>query len=102
MARLAYQRGLEALRKGNVASARADFEEAVRRRPSHAEAQAALGWVLAQQGELAPAVTRLKAALRLKPDLLTARMELAGILLQQGNPDEAEREARLAVKGGPA
>lgn len=65
-ARLAYQRGQQALQKGDLASARSNFEEAVRRSPADAEPQPARGWVLARQAELDAAVSQLKAALGLK------------------------------------
>ena len=47
----ALQRGQAALGNGDIAKARSEFEKAVRLAPSDAAAQAALGWVLAQQGE---------------------------------------------------
>src|SRR5215469_15704888 len=101
-ARTAYQRGQAALQKGDLASARVDFEEAVRRAPRDAQSQAALGWVLAQQGELDPAVSHLRTALQVRPDFATARLNLAGILGQQGNLAEAESEARMVVKAAPS
>ena len=66
-ARQALEQGQEALRSGNIAGARAEFEKAVRHAPNDAEAQSALGWVLAQQGEPDAAVTHLRAAIQSKP-----------------------------------
>src|ERR1035438_10338110 len=48
---LALKNGQEALQSGDVARARAEFDQAVRLAPNDAVAQSALGWVLAQQGE---------------------------------------------------
>jgi len=42
-ARQALEQGQEALRSGNIAGARAEFEKAVRLAPNDAEAQSALG-----------------------------------------------------------
>ena len=96
-----YQRGLEALRKGDLSSARAAFEKAVRLTPANADAQASLGWVLAQQGELAAATSHLKIAVKLRTIFANARITLASILAQQGKAPEAEQELRIAVKLEP-
>src|SRR5207245_856111 len=84
-ARSAYERGQEALRKGDLATARIDFEQAVRRAPSNAQFQAALGWVLWQLGELDGAANHFKAVLRISPGFVPARLNLAGVLAQQGH-----------------
>ena len=46
----------EALQSGDLARARTEFEKAVRLAPNDAQAQSALGWVLAQQGDADAAV----------------------------------------------
>ena len=63
--RLALQRGQEAVNNRDFSRARTEFAKAVRLAPNDAEAQSALGWVLAQQGELDAAVSHLKAAIKL-------------------------------------
>src|SRR5579863_414860 len=75
--RAALQRGQDALKSGDMARARAEFEKAVRLAPNDAEAQSALGWVLAQQGETEGAVSHLKAAVKAKPGFIQARVSLA-------------------------
>jgi Tfp pilus assembly protein PilF len=99
--RLALQRGQEAIKNRDLAGARAEFEKAVRLAPHDAEAQSALGWVLAQQGELDAAVVHLKAAIRARPGFVDARLTLVGVLGQQGKPAEAEQEVRAAVRAAP-
>ena len=99
--RLAIERGQEAIKNRDTARARAEFEKAVRLAPNDAEAQSALGWVLAQQGELEAAVTHLKAAIKVTPAFVDARLTLAGVLGQQGKAAEAEQEVRAAVKVAP-
>src|SRR5262249_41027090 len=78
-ARLALQHGQEALKKGDLPGARADFEKAVKLAPNNAEAQSALGWVLAQQGDRDGAVSHLRSAIKAKPAFVDARLTLAMI-----------------------
>src|SRR3954466_14991476 len=66
--RSVYEHGQEALRKGDLVSARTDFEQAVQRAPGNAQFRASLGWVLWRQGELDNALNQFKAVLRIKPD----------------------------------
>ncbi len=99
--RLALRRGQEALKSGDIVRARTEFEQAVRLAPNDAEAQSALGWVLAQQGETDAAVAHLRAAIKAKPGFVEARLTLIGVLSQQGKAAEAEEEARAAVKLAP-
>ena len=97
----ALHRGQKALKNGDIAGARAEFEKAARLSPNDAEAQSALGWVLAQQGEPDRALTHLRAAIKVMPGLVEPRLTLAGVLSQQGKSAEAEQESRAAVKIAP-
>src|ERR1700733_11514717 len=92
----ALHRGQEALKNGDIAGARAEFEKAERLSPDDAEAQSALGWVLAQQGEPDRALTHLRAAIKLMPGLVEPRLTLAGRLSQQGQAGGAETGRREA------
>src|SRR5882672_8192712 len=58
-ARLSYQRGQHALRKGDLAAARSDLDEAVRRSARDPQYRADVGWLLSEQGELDAAVRHL-------------------------------------------
>ena len=99
--KIAYEKGLAALHKADLPSARSNLEKAIQLSPSNAEAHEWLGWVLGRQGDLDSAVRELRAAVKLKPGLADAHVTLASILIQQGNPAEAENEARAAVKAAP-
>jgi type IV pilus assembly protein PilF len=101
-AQTAYQRGVEALRKGDLVSARSDLEKAVHAASGFADAHTSLAWVLAAQGELDGAIAHLRTALKLRPGSVDAHLLLATILNQQGKLAEAESEARAAVKAAPA
>ncbi len=89
----AVQRGKQALQKGDVVTARKEFERAVQLSPSDASAQSALGWVLAQQGEPAAAEEHLRAALKAKPSFIDARLTLAGVLAQLKASTKPERRS---------
>ena len=70
--------------------------------PNDAEAQSALGWVLAQQGESDAAVMHLRAAIKAKPGFVQARLTLGGrVAAARESLAEAEQEARAAVKIAP-
>src|SRR5260370_8922909 len=63
-----YQRGMSALQKGDLISARADFEKVVRLAPQSPEGHNSLGWVLLAQGEIDPAIAQFRTAVKLKPE----------------------------------
>ena len=91
--KLQYHCGQEALQNGDVARARTEFEKAVRLAPNDAEAQSALGWVLAQQGETNAAVTHLQTAIKLKPAFVDARLTLVGVFWpRKGNRERQNRK----------
>jgi tetratricopeptide (TPR) repeat protein len=81
--------------------AEARFREAMRLRPTMAEAHASLGAVLRERGDLVGAVTALEAALRLSPGLGEARYTLALCLEDQGNTVGAEAAYRRAMTSLP-
>src|SRR5438067_142618 len=74
------QRGQEAVRQGDLPRARTEFEKALHHAPNDPETQAALGWVLAQQGEGDASLAHLRAALKTKPAFVQARLTLATVL----------------------
>src|SRR5213596_1078520 len=69
-----YQHGMSALQKGDLVSARADFEKVVRLAPNSPEGHNSLGWVLMTSGQLDEAVAQLKVAVKLKPDFVQAHI----------------------------
>src|ERR1700686_1760994 len=96
-ARVAYDRGEEALHRGDLLAARYSFQEAVRLAAGNAEAHASLGVVLVGLGKLGEAESELRSAIKIKPGLLEPRLTLAGLLAQQGKTAEGEREAHTAL-----
>src|SRR5947208_15463493 len=63
-----YQHGMSALQKGDLVSARADFEKVVGLAPNSAEGHNSLGWVVLAQGESDSAIVHFLAAVQLDPD----------------------------------
>ena len=98
----AYQRGLQAIRTGDVQQAQSEFEQAIRANPRDAGAHSALGWVLLVRNEPDAAIQHLHAALRLKPLLAQAHSYLGEALAQKNLPEEAITEFRTAIKLAPS
>ena len=75
--RATYQKGVTALERGDLETARSAFEEAVRLSPSSAEAHNSLGWVLLAQGQIDASIVEFNSALKLKPAFAQAHINLA-------------------------
>ena len=88
------------MQAGDLANARAAFEQVLKLAPGSAEGHNLLGWVLFSQGQTAEAITQFKTALRLKPDLAAAHINLANALVKNGSLAEAESEARDRLAPG--
>lgn len=73
--------GIEAMRSGNVAQARIEFEKAVREKPDSAEANLQLGLLLGQQKNFTQAREAFRNAVELKPDWPEAHYNLGLILI---------------------
>ena len=67
-----------------MTEAKAQYQEAIRRKPDFADAQISLGNVLMEQSQLAPAVAQFQEAIRLKPDHAEAHNNLGNVLMEQG------------------
>src|SRR5881628_1954062 len=93
-----YQRGMSALQKGDLVSARADFEKVVRLAPQSPEGHNSLGWVLLAQGEIDSAIVQFRAAVKLNPDFALAHMNFSSALSRKGDVAAALREAKEAVR----
>ena len=57
-----YRQGLAAVKRGDLAQARAAFEQVVKLAPSNAEGHNSLGWVLFSQGQTAEAIPKFDRA----------------------------------------
>src|SRR6266849_4964308 len=101
-ASVTYQHGMSALQKGDLASARADFEKVLRLAPKSPEGHNSLGWVLLAQGEIDSAIVHFQSAAKLNPDFALAHMNLSSALAQKGDVTAALREAKEAVRLTPS
>src|SRR5229473_7262407 len=98
----AYAQGMSALQKGDLVSARADFEKVVRLAPKSPEGHNSLGWVLLAQGEIDPAIAQFRIAVKLKPEFAQAHVNLSNALVRKGDVTAALREAKEAVRLTPS
>src|SRR6267154_804857 len=80
-----YQHGMSALQRGDLVSARADFEKVVRLAPNSPEGHNSLGWVLLAQGEIDSAIVHFQTALKLNPDFARAHLNFSGALVRKRN-----------------
>src|SRR5437660_1258369 len=72
-----YQKGLAALKRGDLNSARISFEHVLKLAPRSPEAHNSLGFVLFTQGDLDSAISHFRTALKLKADFPQAETSLA-------------------------
>src|SRR5215813_557018 len=69
-----YGEGIEALKNGDLVTARAKFGEAVKLLPRSAEAHNSLGWVLLAENEIDSAISQFRTALRINPKFVQAHI----------------------------
>jgi len=90
------------LRKlGKLNEASASYQQALRLKPDHVQAQTNLGGILMEQGRLEEAAAHFQEALRVKPDCAEAFTNLGNVLSRQDKPDEAINSYRQAVQLKP-
>ena len=97
----AYQRGEEALAKGNYRDAEANFVHALTREPQFFEAHNGLGLALAKSGKVDEAITHYRKALEIMPDYAEAHNNLGMVLAGRGQTDEAFAHYRKALEIKP-
>lgn len=93
--------GLTLARGGDAAAAIPHYREAIRIRPSYAEAWSNLGLAQAQQGDLGAAAMSLREAVRLKPRFSAAWSNLGMVRARQGQSGEAIAAYREALRLHP-
>src|SRR5262245_18401804 len=76
-AKSAYAEGMDAVRRGDLASAYASFHRVVELLPRRPEAPYSFGWVLLNQGQLDSAINEFRASLSLRPNFVEAHVNLA-------------------------
>jgi Flp pilus assembly protein TadD len=86
---------------GELARAAQLYRRAVEADPHDAEARAALGLALAEQGRLEEAVASLREALQLRPNHARAHHNLGVALAEQGRLEEAVASLREALRLRP-
>src|SRR5690349_20280876 len=96
-ATVTYQHGMSALQKGDLDSARADFEKVVRLAPQSPEGHNSLGWVLLAQDQVDSAIKQFQSAVKLKPDFAQAHVNFANALIRKGDLPGALRESKEAA-----
>src|SRR5260370_13789592 len=85
----AFRAGYAAEKRGDVSSARQQFEKVVLLAPDIAEGHSALGSVLVQLGEYERAIRELVRALALKPADRTAQIKLATASEESGDHERS-------------
>ena len=86
--------------QGKLPEALAEFQEAIRLRPSNAEAYNDLALVLLKQGRREEAMQRFQQSLQIRATSGAAR-NLAAVLLLNGDPLQASRVYRLSIQIEP-
>jgi protein O-GlcNAc transferase len=85
----AFHAGYAAERRGDLSTAKQQFEKVVQQAPDIAEGHSALGSVLLQLGQYEPAIRELLRALALKAEDRTAQTNLAVAYEQSGDHDKS-------------
>ncbi|MDC4205903.1 MAG: tetratricopeptide repeat protein [Candidatus Manganitrophus sp.] len=87
-----FEKGVEALQKGNLKAAEEIFRAVLKGDPENPFVYFNLGSIFAATRRIDLALTVLNRAVELKPDLVAAHIRLAEIYESQGNLEEALRE----------
>jgi Flp pilus assembly protein TadD len=93
--------GLDKLKRGDTAGARANLDRAIEMNPRSAEAYVSRGQADAKTGEMGKAVGNFKRALELEPDRKDALFALAGIYGSNREYDEAITYLTRAIRVDP-
>jgi tetratricopeptide (TPR) repeat protein len=89
------------LREHRFDEAMAEYQTALRLRPSYAQAYSNMGMVFELSGHPAEAIERYETALRWSPDLAEAHQNLGSLLASQGRLGPAIAHLEAAVKSNP-
>ena len=94
--------GVALFEKGQMDAAISQCQEAIRLKPSYAEARNNLGVVIAKKGQADKAISQYQEAIRLKPDDANAYNNLGYLWAEHGeNLDQARAMIEKAVKLEP-
>jgi tetratricopeptide (TPR) repeat protein len=93
--------GIELAQHGDLAGARAEYQEALRIDPASYESYTNLGNLLMQQSPTTDAVAEYWKALRIEPGYIHGRYDLAVALGRLGRADEAIAQYQIVVELKP-
>jgi len=93
--------GMTYVEQGRLDEAIAEFEEAIRLDPDHADAHVNLGTAYHQQGKFEEAIAELQVAVELEPDDATAYRNLGTAYGEQGQAEEAAAAYEKAIELDP-
>ena len=82
-----FEQGVNALKQGDLDTARTAFEKVLRLSPRHPEAHNLLGWILLKQGDADGSIAQYSKAIQLKPNFAEAHINLANALVQKHDLD---------------
>ena len=96
-----YQRGLQAIQKGDLPTAVREFRVAVKYAPKSAPAHNSLGWVFLETGEVDRAAIEFRKAIALEPQFTEAYFNMARALERRNDLDGATQFYQYAIRQRP-
>ncbi len=100
-ARAATRSGRQALGRGDIATAKVEFQRALTARPGYGPALAGLGEALFEQGRYASAIGKLRAATRAMPSSVRTWVLLGNAAFRAGRYTTARAAYRTALRMRP-
>ena len=95
-----FDKGIAFVQEGKIPQAKAEFQEAIRLDPGHAEAHSNLGCAYNTEEKWDEAIKELNIALRLKPNIAAAHCNLAVAYFAKGQYADAWKQVDEAEKEG--
>jgi Flp pilus assembly protein TadD len=96
--RVAFQRGTEAFKRGDLDTALREMEEAVQVNANDAEALGWLGFLLLRKNDPERAIGYLERSAQLRPDVAGTHINLGNAYVQRKQTDRAIESFRQAVQ----
>lgn len=91
------EKGLAALDRGDIAGAKASFQEMIKKNPKDGDAYQLQGLIAEKEGKKAEAEKAYKKALELKPELDSAAVNLSALYIDQEKLDDALTVSRAGL-----
>jgi tetratricopeptide (TPR) repeat protein len=96
-----FQRGAEAMQKGDLATAETSFQQATQLAPDFAPAFLDLGLTELREGKLLEATASIRKSLELDPNSPSSHLFLGIAEYQSSHPDEAASNLQQAIEEDP-